>query len=182
MLSRPIGLLADAGLPMIFVTFPLMVCALIPVILVEVWVARPKLGATYRKSAWAVGVANVVSTIIGVPLAWAAVLGIELLTGKLSDRLLGHAAGPVVAVTEMILGPAWIGPTDNNHDWIIPVAAMMLLVPTFFVSWVIEAIIVNNMIDEEWPAVRKAMWRANLVSYALLFVGGSAWLIFDLTR
>jgi hypothetical protein len=173
-----VAMLADAGLPMIFVTFPLMVCALVPVILVEIWVAKPKLGATYAKSAWAVGLANVVSTVIGVPLAWIVVLGLELLT----DRLFNDRLAPVSVIVNLILGPAWIGPPDSGHDWIIPAAAMILLIPTFFASWYIEAFIVDKMLDLEWPVVRKAMLRANLASYALLFIGGCGWLIFDVTR
>jgi hypothetical protein len=117
--QNPMYLSADVGLPMIFVTFPLMLLALVPVILVEVWVAKPKLQGTFGKPAWAIGVANVVSTIFGVPLAWAVMLGLELLADKLDDRLLNHAQGPVLVVAEVILGPAWIGPPDNSHDWIV---------------------------------------------------------------
>jgi hypothetical protein len=109
-------------------------------------------------------------------------LGLELLADKLDDRLLNHAQGPVLVVAEVILGPAWIGPPDNSHDWIVPFAAMLLLIPTFFVSWYLEAIIVNNMVEPEWPVVRKAMFKANLASYALLFIAGSAWLIFCLAK
>ena len=182
-LQNPRFLLADVGLPMIFVTLPLMVCALVPVILVEIWVAKPKLGTTYRRPAWAITVANVVSTIIGVPVAWTVTLGIELLTDKLlSDRFVTHASPRVLVITELLLGPAWIGPPVNNHDWIIPAATLLLLIPTFFASWYIEAIIVNNMVDDEWPVVRTAMWKANLASYAMLFIAGSGWLIFDVVR
>jgi hypothetical protein len=59
---------------------------------------------------------------------------------------------------------------------------MILLVPTFFASWYIEAFIVERMIEPEWPVVRSAMFKANLASYALLLVGGCAWLVYDISR
>ncbi len=152
---------------MIFVTFPLMICALAPVILVEIWVAKPKLQGIYGKPAWAIAVANLASTIIGVPLAWAVVLGLELLGDKLlGERFLKHASPPVLMITELLLGPAWIGPPDGKHDWIVPAAAMLLLIPTFFASWYIEAIIVNNMVAPEWRIVRRP--RSKQISLPML--------------
>jgi hypothetical protein len=56
------------------------------VILAEVWVAKPKLETSFGSSARAIAVANVVSTIIGVPVAWIVMLGVELLQDKLADR------------------------------------------------------------------------------------------------
>jgi hypothetical protein len=177
-LQNPTYLLADVGLPMIFVTYPLMLLALVPVILVEVWVATPKLQGTFGRPAWAIGVANVVSTIIGVPIAWAAMFGVELL----ADRLGFFNNGQRLSLADVILGSAWTGPPDNSHDWIIPLAAMILLIPTFFVSWYLEAIIVEKMVEPEWPVVRNAMFKANLASYALLFACGCAWLIFCVAK
>jgi len=113
---NPTLLLADVGLPMIFVTFPLMFLALVPVILVETRVAKPKLEGTFGKPAWAIGVANVVSTIIGVPIAWAAMLGVDLLADRLN--LVGNGQG--LTVRDVIFGAAWTGPPDNSHDWIVP--------------------------------------------------------------
>jgi hypothetical protein len=173
-----IVLLADAGLPMIFVTFPLMLLALIPVILVEIRVAEPKLEGASGKPAWAIGVANVVSTIIGVPIAWAAMLGVELLAANFN--LFGNAQR--LTAMDVILGAAWTGPPDRSDQWIVPAAAMILLIPTFFVSWYLEAFIVAKMVEPEWPIVRAAMLKANLASYALLFACGCAWLIFCLVR
>lgn len=178
----PLVLLADAGLPMIAVTLPLMVCALIPVILIEVWVAKPKLKTSFGSSARAIAVANVVSTIVGVPIAWIVMLGVEVLEDKLADRFPTHAHHAISRMADVMFGSAWIGPPENSHDWIVPVAAMILLVPTFFASWHIEALIVERMIEPTWPVVRKTMFKANLASYALLFVGGCAWLVFDIAH
>jgi len=62
------------------------------------------------------------------------------------------------------------------------VAALILLIPTFFASWYLEAFIVERMVEPEWPVVRTAMLKANLASYALLFACGCAWLILCLVR
>jgi len=38
--SFPVGMLADAGVPMIFLTFPAMLKLLVPIILIEAWLYR----------------------------------------------------------------------------------------------------------------------------------------------
>ena len=67
------SLLANAGIPMIVFQFPAMLLALLPVILIESLIARWCLWSTYPR-AYArvyggVALANVISTVIGVPLA-----------------------------------------------------------------------------------------------------------------
>src|SRR5438094_902125 len=64
------ALLADIGVPMIFVQWPLMICALLPVIVIEALVVRKRLALSYRRAFAGAAQANVVSTLAGVPLAW----------------------------------------------------------------------------------------------------------------
>jgi hypothetical protein len=180
-LRNPLALVADVGIPMIFVTLPLMVCALVPVILVETWVARPPLKISYGRSIWVVAVANVVSTLVGIPAAWAAMYGLELLTFIAGERFWRNAHnGPVLRVAEVVLGSAWLG--DTGLLWAVPLAATILLIPSFFASWYIEAFIVDKMVEPEWPIVRSAMFKANLASYGLLFIGACGWLVLSLAR
>jgi hypothetical protein len=180
-LRNPLAFVADVGIPMIFVTLPLMVCALVPVILVEVWVAKPLLGLTYGKSIRVLTAANIVSTLVGVPVAWVVMYGMELLVFIVGERFLGNGHGPVWKVTEVVLGSAWLENTDNLF-WAIPVAALTLLIPSFFASWYIEARVVKKMVETDWPAIRAAVFKANLASYAFLFVAGCGWLIYSLAR
>jgi hypothetical protein len=76
----PHALLADAGAPMIFIEWPLMFCALVPVIVIETEVARRYLALPYPKAVAGAAKANILSTLVGVPLAWGIMLVIELVT------------------------------------------------------------------------------------------------------
>ena len=182
--GNPAILLADVGLPMIFVTLPLMAYALVPVILVEVWVGKPLLQTSYGRSAWVFTVANVVSTIVGIPAAWMVMLFLDLAFGTTISPHISQKAleGPVLKVIFVIMNSAWLGSVQSVFYWPVPLAAMVLLIPSFFASWYIEAFIIDKMVEQEWPTVRSAAFKANLASYSLLFVGGCSWLIFSLIR
>jgi hypothetical protein len=164
----PASASANAGVPMLAVVYPGMGILLIPVIVLEVVVLRRLLGASLRRTAIMVTVSNLVSTVIGVPLTWGALVGVQALTGG------GGAAGPsfdtflgkVLAVTWQA---PWMMPYEADMYWMIPVASLVLLVPFFFTSWWIEYQLSRLFMRETEKAVLKqAVLVANLVSYALL--------------
>lgn len=185
-------ILADAGLPMILLTFPAMLTVLVPVILVEAWLYRRwmslKAGTALKSS----GVANLASTLIGVPVAWCAVLLLDFvaLGGILRiptfDRVLDKQDSPLAAIILTILAPAWLGP--GSKYWMVPLATIMLLVPTFFLSVWIERFIVYRMVktsvsgsgDFSRLRIGVVVRNANLVSYGLLIVGSLVWLLVSL--
>ena len=70
-------LLADAGIPMIALTLPLMLILLIPVVVIEAFLCKRWLRLTNWDAMKSNAVANLVSTIVGVPLAWAIMLGLQ---------------------------------------------------------------------------------------------------------
>ena len=74
------AVLADIGVPMIFVQWPLMICALLPVIAIEALVVRKRLSLSYGRAFGGATKANVVSTLAGVPLAWGLMLILEFAT------------------------------------------------------------------------------------------------------
>lgn len=63
-------LLADAGVPMIFLTFPAMLILLVPIIFIESWLCRSSLHLTFWAALKSNAISNIVSTLIGVPIAW----------------------------------------------------------------------------------------------------------------
>lgn len=90
---------ADVGLPMVFVEWPLLLLALAPVILIESMVYRRQLGITYWKALYPAGIANLVSTLVGYPLAWILRLaGLFVLVYPLAD---------VVKPSGTSMNPAW---------------------------------------------------------------------------
>lgn len=159
---------ANAGLPMIAIMYPGMGILLVPVIVLEVLVLRRLLDTPVRRTSAMVAVSNLVSTGVGVPLTWAALVGVQFVTG-------GGGWSPLLDVPFLgkLLGVTWLAPWmmpwGTDEHWMIPLAALMLLVPFFFASWLIEYVVsVMFMRDIEAARLKRAVLVANLVSYALL--------------
>lgn len=165
---------ANAGLPMITLGLPFVVAALIPVIVIESWMVRRETGVSVRETIRAVSSANVVSTLVGYPVAWL----LQALVQFGADWLLslvGNAESPLYRtgwfqVMGMLLSAAWLMPFENSMWWMIPAAGMVGLIPAFFVSVYCERLVIKNM----WPAgsvnLERTVLRANLASYAFLFI------------
>jgi hypothetical protein len=66
MVTAFLPLLADAGIPMIFLTLPLMLMLLIPVIAIEGFLCKKWLGLTTWEAMKSNAVSNLASTLIGV--------------------------------------------------------------------------------------------------------------------
>jgi hypothetical protein len=167
LLARPAPARADAGIPMIVLTFPPMLMSLVPVILLEAALLSRILKLGFKASLPPAVVANAVSTVIGFPLSWFLMLALELLTtGGGTAWGIASIPGKVVAVT---LQAAWLIPYEKELWWMIPAAAAFGLVPAYFISVFIEAAIVRRYFRQETRAkLRAAVVRANLASYALL--------------
>ena len=59
--------MANAGVPMIFITLPGMVVLLLPVVFLESYYAKDRLKLSFCQAFNKIGVANLLSTFIGVP-------------------------------------------------------------------------------------------------------------------
>jgi Na+-translocating ferredoxin:NAD+ oxidoreductase RnfE subunit len=159
--------LANAGVPMIGIVYPGMGILLIPVIVLEFVVLRRRLKSPARRTAVMTTVSNLVSTGVGVPLTWAVLVGLQAVTGgggpgPSFDTLVGK----LLAVTWQA---PWMMPYESDLFWMVPVAALVLLVPFFFVSWLIEYELSRLFMRGVDKAVlRRAVLFANLLSYALL--------------
>jgi hypothetical protein len=168
-------LLADAGIPMIFFTLPAMLMLLIPIILLEGFLCKKWLGLTTWEAMKANAVSNLASTIIGVPVAWAVMFGLEFGAMGLAEK--SHAIdnwhSPLANLIFLLMGSAWIGSPAA-----IPAATLVLLVPFFFASYGIEYLVIRFMVGMPdggppnlvYPRVRIAVRNANLISYGSMFV------------
>ena len=167
---------ADIGVPMIFVTLPSMVIALLPVILVEAFILGRKLGVAPAIVLKAVAVANIVSTLVGIPLTWLLLVLMEMLTG-------GGSAYGIETTKERFLAVTWQAPwlipyQDQELKWMIPAATLVLLVPFFFASWLIETMVARKFLSESEPlSVKRGMLAANGASYLLLGLLVLSWLL-----
>lgn len=73
---------ADAGVPMLFVTWPGMLLALIPVVAIEALIIRPRLKLAAGDAVRFTGIANLASTVVGIPLAWLTLVAVELVSTR----------------------------------------------------------------------------------------------------
>jgi len=176
-------LLADAGVPMIFVQWPLMICALLPVIAIEALVVRKRLSSSYGRAFGGAAKANMVSTLAGVPLAWGLMLILEFATfyplAMAAEKWHWRPNSPLFYLLN-VLQIAWTGPPVTSY-WEIAFAATLLLGPTFFVSVRLERPFYRRSYAElDSGAVDRSVWFANLCSYALLFIAACGWLGWEL--
>jgi|SRR5665213_131085 len=178
-------ILADVGVPMIFIQMPAMLYAFIPVFVIEAMLIRRWLSLSYSDAFKGSFLANLFSTLIGIPLAWLVMLLLEFIV----LYPLGTAAehwhwlnSPVLGVILFPVAIAWLDPADKDLYWLIPIASALLLIPSFFVSVWLERWAYNKSwtnLNLEIVKVRNAVFKANLVSYAVLFVVACCWLTYN---
>jgi hypothetical protein len=159
---------ADAGVPMLAVLWPASWIAFIPVVVIEAWIARHIFGITWKPALIRTAIANAASTLVGIPLTWGALAGVEIVvTG--GGRAYGLETLPKKLVAVVVQAP-WLIPYESDLDWMIPAAAIVLLIPFFFVSVFVErwCFARKNQLDK--ALVRLWSWKANLVTYGIMEV------------
>ncbi len=157
---------ANMGLPMIFITLPVMLVALIPIIGIEAYVLLERLGLSFWKSVEVASAANFASTVIGMPVTWFLLFLVTLLTGGGSGFGVRTAKARFLTVT---LGASWLPPVDKTMTWMAPAAGFVLLIPFFFASWLVEYEVGIWILDEMNAAnVSSAVLMGNLITYGIL--------------
>ena len=185
---------ANAGLPILAILWPLSLPAFFPVVFLESYVLNKNLVLGYKKSFVVSIKANIITTIIGLPIAWVACLIIEILLMLFFTEVAGAESYPSVLfkalpesisnILTVIMTFPWLGPWQEGGHWIIPFATSIMLIPCFFVSYWMELFYIEMelFIDKKLPDFHKenvklAVWRANLYSYGLLFIACVIWLV-----
>jgi hypothetical protein len=188
---RPLLVLADAGIPMIFVTWPAMVIALVPVIALEALLIRKRVPYEPWPIVRATAAANLVSTILGIPLTWLALVAFEMVVSLALSLKPGihNWHGPVARAIGFVFSAAWLPPFGITRSS-IPLAALVLLVPFYFVSVWSERLVMKRMlrvtteeVAPEGGVSKTQLWRAvrdaNLLSYGFLVTLTCGWLIWE---
>jgi hypothetical protein len=173
-------MLANIGIPMIFVQWPLMLCALVPVIVVEALLVRRWVSLSYREAFAGITKANLLSTAVGIPLAWGIMLAIEF--GVAMPLAMAahrwHWKGPLLDMFGFLLSIAWLGPVERHLRWLVPTAAALLLIPCFYVSvWLERWACLRSWSSPDPAAVRRGVYLTNLASYAVLFAIACVWIL-----
>lgn len=157
-------MLGNIGLPMVCVTVPTMLIALLPIALVEAWVLRRICGLAFREAWRGALIANLVSTVMGIPVAWIILFVVQLLTGG------GMAMGidtPMERLASVTLQAPWLIPYESQMAWMVPAASLVLLAPFFAASVVTE----YTVLRWRWIPVPRRLFAgvfwANVLSYTL---------------
>ncbi len=163
----PSAAFADTGIPMIMLMYPALILTLVPVILLETEIFRRRMSLPYKKLLGAVAAGNAASTILGYPLSWAILLGVEFLSTR------GFALGLRgfwAKVASVVLQAAWLAPYESQLYWMIPTAAFVGLIPAYFISVYSEGFVIGKILKESREKILPISWVANLWSYGLLVI------------
>lgn len=166
--------LFDMGLPMIFPSIVLMAVALVPIVFIEAYIVATKLRVNLKKVFAPVTIANLVSTLVGIPVTWLVLallqIGSVFVFGTIAKWI------PSTDLYSITLGAPWIYPGHDNEKLIILGAMLFLLIPYGLASWAVEYMVVKAMLSKKHDLVdfsknlKVAVGKANLVSYSLLAI------------
>jgi len=169
-------ILATAGLSMLGAQYLAMVCALPPVIIAEVIVARNMLRVSTVRAAVALIPANLVSTVIGFPLLW---LLLFVIQGAVGAGCIPRHSGFFSRAYEVTVQAPWLIPHGRDLNWMVPVASLYLLIPAFFASVFVERWICSGFWgDLSKYRRRQFSWYAHFVSYGVLVASVAAYYTF----
>jgi hypothetical protein len=165
----PCSARADVGVPMLALIWPASWVLFIPIVAIEAWIARKIVGLTVKRSILAATVANAVSTLVGIPLVWGALAAAEIVFSN-GGRALGIDSflRRVYAVT---VQAAWLIPYESELHWMVPLAAIVLLVPFFFASVFLERTVFRRFCSSSPELARRWSWVANGATYGLTLTG-----------
>lgn len=158
---------ANIGAPMIILIAPASWALLLLIIPIEaavgVWTMRERLLKLIKISA----AANLLSTIVGIPVTWLLMVIIQMLIGGGSAWGIETAAQKLLAVT--IQSP-WLIPYESEFGWMVPSAAAFLCIPFFFMSVWCEQRVACKFFSEDKSRinVKRWVWRANAVTYGII--------------
>lgn len=173
---------ANVGIPMLAIALPGMIISLIPIIAIEALYMRWRLKLTFVKALKVSSIVNIESTLIGIPITWVVWVIIEMIVGYLGYRIsasLGTKIPDFIGYAfAFTVGAAWLGPIGKSQSWQIPAACLVLLVPFFYVSWLLERSMAKKYLqDISQEDIYKTIFKTNLYSYSLLGIIVIGWLL-----
>lgn len=168
---------ADAGIAMLPFAYPVILVFLLPVIAIEATYIRFRLHTAWGNTIAATTKANLVTMLLGFPLAWLVffvmemVLYLILAFSGLENHVHWTLSTRATDFLIVITSAAWMGPVDGK--WAIPVAFVALLIPSFFLSGFLESRLLEK---RGWlkhdGQCKQVVWQANVLSYVFLAAAG----------
>ncbi len=183
---------ADVALPTILIAFGSpgwLLVGLGAVIAIEslvLWGRLALVGLALEQALAVTSVANLVSTLVGIPLAWLALALLLGLAGG-TDHDIRTRAG---RRREAIWLAPWIMPHDyvdwdrysGEWDWLVPAKLLVLLPPFFLASWLIERAVAGRMLERFSGELGVGVLVGNAATYGLFALIVLGWLVRELRR
>ena len=176
---------ADAGLPMLAVFWPMSWLALFLIIPLEAAIGMYFTGFDGKLAAKISAQANLISTLLGIPLAWLMMVMLEvgaswvaLVAPGLQAAL--EKSGIASSVAQVTIFSAWILPVgDAAAKWMIPCAAIFLCIPFCLISVWSEYLVARKILPaEDRSRALRWSWLANISSYSAIVLFLLAWLLY----
>ena len=165
---------ANIGIPMLALAWPVHWIAYLPVVIIESEYTRMRLDLSRKESYKAVALANVMSTLVGIPVAWGVMListfsvgmSLSFVPDKATQESLSYWLFPMMS--------AWLGPTDNT--WLVYAAFACLALPMWYGSVLIETLVLRRALPAHcMDRLRSTVIRSNLITYGLILLGVAAY-------
>ena len=165
---------------MIGIIRPVFFIVFIPIVCVE-WEAiqQADIKCTNGRKLCMLLVSNAVSSFLGIPIAWSILVAIQMIIPGGDSGVSNHILQSILQLT---LQAPWVLPDPSKEYWLIPAVFTVLLIPFFFVSYWVESWVNFLMIKKSggsFSEIKKATLKANIWSYALLFILSIAFLLFQ---
>lgn len=164
----PANAYANVAIPTVFFTIPAMLIALIPVVVVEAYILAKTLKISFHAAIKPTSVANIVSTIVGFPLASAihTVVAYLILTVNVHNK-----SNVVHDIWQAVQLGVFIWDVRFTHAWAAPMAYCLFLISTLALSIIIEYLIIRKMLFV-YPRrlILIGTVYGNLVSYTILSI------------
>ena len=158
--------LADSSVPMLFWHMLAIFSALVPIVLIEAYSAKKILGLTIGQAIGPISASNFASMLIGFPVLWMFWLSAQQLVGGNDVHSLTTWWKKLYAVT--VQAP-WLLHSGRDLYWMVPAAAIVMLVPAYFLSvWVERLVLSWFWKDEDKSRLTKFSFMAHVPSYATL--------------
>ena len=163
---------ADVGVPMLAVMAVPMWLSLLVIIPLEAAIARRLLPIGWSRCFKLSILANLASTLLGIPITWCALAAAEWVFGpwlaySFQQQLgLSHTVTDIMSV---ILFSPWLLPINSDLYWMVPTTSLVLCIPFFFASVWSENLVARRILESGLhnQALNWA-WKANIASYILI--------------
>ena len=164
--AYPAAVLANAGLPMLGIVWPMAWLLLIPVIFIEAVVCAKQLNISTYRALRATTLGNIASTAIGIPLTWVALVAIQMVIALSLHKVDVSPSSSPLRYALLPISSAWIGGYLGKEIYF---AFLFLCIPFCVVSiWIENKIFRKIDRDLDPSKVRVSVIRANIMTYTAL--------------